>query len=105
MLGAEVLGHFVPQALDADRWGIYIREAGIAWLCSRLAPSLVQDPGLSSGLALRLAGGVAAHHLTHHIVEEAITESRGRDQYLQILTPNMPRHPATGDACGCPAEA
>ena len=30
VLGAEVLGHFVLQALDADRWGIFIREAGIA---------------------------------------------------------------------------
>jgi len=40
ILGAEVLGHYVPRALDEQRWGIYVREAGAAWLCSQLAPQI-----------------------------------------------------------------
>ena len=95
VLGAEVLGHFVPRILDSGRWGVYVREAGIAWLCSKLAPRLTRDPRLLNGLALRLARGVAQHHMTHHVVEEAFTDSWGRDQYVEILTKNAPRHPAT----------
>lgn len=90
VLGAEVLGHFVPRALDEDRFGIYVREAGVAWLCRELAPTLT-DYGVGE-LPHRMARAVAAHHDVHAIVERAVSEARGTGAYLDLLARQAPRH-------------
>jgi hypothetical protein len=90
VLGAEVLGHFVPRALGEDRWGIYVREAGIAWL-SRELGSHVSASALGV-LPLRMARSVAAHHYVHKAVEGAVTRAHGKAAYLELLVNQSPRH-------------
>jgi len=92
VLGAEVLGYYVPRALDPQRWGIYVREAAVAWLCSRLAPQVEGHPALARELPTRLARGIATHHYVHLVVEAAVTESRGNTSYLGVLVEYAPRH-------------
>jgi hypothetical protein len=99
VLGAEVLGHYVPVALDNDRWGVYIREAGVAWLCNQLLDSASWDdlarPEL---LIVELARAVATHHLVHQVVERAYAATHGGDAYLALLLANAPRHPPTEES-------
>jgi hypothetical protein len=92
VLGAEVLGYYVPRGLDPQRWGIYVREAGVAWLCSRVAPQVDGHPELAGELPTRLARGIATHHYVHLVVEAAVTESRGNASYLGVLVDYAPRH-------------
>jgi hypothetical protein len=90
VLGAEVLGQLVPRVLDEARWGIYIREAGIAWLCRELAAHL--DAAALSELPRAMARSVAAHHYVHCAVEIAMTQTHGADAYLDLLAKQSPRH-------------
>jgi hypothetical protein len=92
VLGAEVLGQYVPRALDEQRWGIYVREAGVAWLCSQIAPHIDRHPKVRNELPPRLARGIAAHHYVHLAVEAAVTEDRGTARYLDLLVDRAPRH-------------
>ena len=90
VLGAEVLGHFVPRVLDEKRWGIYVRDAGVAWLCRELAPSV---PANRLGeLPQRLARAVAAHHYVHCAVEAAVIGAHGEAYYRDLLVKQSPRH-------------
>ena len=98
VLGAEVLGHCVPRVLDGTRWGIYVREAGVAWLCSQLAPQIRRHPQLQGELSLRVARGIAAHHYVHLVVEAAITEAHGKASYLELLVHHAPRHHPSEEA-------
>jgi hypothetical protein len=90
VLGAEVLGHFMPRALGEERWGIYVREAGIAWL-SRELGSHVSSSALGE-LPLRMAQAVAAHHYVHKAVEGTVTRAHGKAAYLDLLVNQSPRH-------------
>jgi hypothetical protein len=92
VLGAEVLGQFVPRVLDAKRWGIYVREAGVAWLCRELGPHL--SAASLGELPLRMARCVAAHHYVHAAVEAAVTQADGKTTYLDLLVKQSPRHDA-----------
>jgi hypothetical protein len=92
VLGAEVLGQYIPRALDPQRWGIYVREAGVAWLCSLVATQTYRYPKLQDDLPSRLARGVAAHHYVHLAVEVAVTATRGHTSYLDLLAEHAPRH-------------
>lgn len=92
VLGAEVLGHFVPRALDQQRWGVYVREAGVAWLCHELGPHFA---AASFGqLPLRMARCVAAHHYVHCAVEDVVTQAHGKAHYLDLLVKESPRQNA-----------
>jgi hypothetical protein len=93
VLGAEVLGHFVPHVLDEERWGIYVREAGVAWLCRELAPNI--EGGAVGELPLRMARCVAAHHYVHGAVEAAVTRTHGKSFYLDLVVRQSPRHGST----------
>jgi hypothetical protein len=90
VLGAEVLGQFVPRVLDEERWGIYVREAGIAWLCRELGAFL---GAVALGeLPYTMARSVAAHHHVHCAVEVAVTRAHGEVAYLDLLAKQSPRH-------------
>jgi hypothetical protein len=90
VLGAEVLGQFVPRVLDQNRWGIYVREAGVAWLCWELGPHLAT--ARLGELPLRMARSIAAHHYVHSAVEAAVSEARGEGAYHELLVSQAPRH-------------
>jgi hypothetical protein len=92
VLGAEVLGHFVPRGLGEERWGIYVREAGIAWLTRELGPHLREST--LPELPRRMARAVAAHHQVHCVVEAAVTRAHGKAAYLDLLVKQSPRHGA-----------
>jgi hypothetical protein len=98
VLGAEVLGHFVPRVLDETRWGIYVREAGVAWLCRELAPDLTSDSG--GELTRRMARCVAAHHYVHCAVEAAVLRTHGEATYLDMLVKQSPRHGVSEERLG-----
>jgi hypothetical protein len=93
VLGAEVLGHYVPRALDSDRGGIYVREAGVAWFCSQLTSRVSADEKLGNQLVVRLARGIVAHHFVRYAVEKEITAGRGAGSYVDTLLTNAPLHP------------
>jgi hypothetical protein len=89
VLGAEVLGQFVPRVVDPKRWGVYVREAGVAWLCRELGPHL--DASIP-GLPIRMARCVAAHHYVHCAIEAAVTQAHGEAEYLDLILKQSPRH-------------
>jgi hypothetical protein len=90
VLGAEVLGQFVPRAVDEQRFGVYVREAAVAWLCRELAPHIKGDS--VSALPFRMARCVAAHHFVHYVVEAAVTQAHGEAAYLDLVVRHSPRH-------------
>jgi hypothetical protein len=92
VLGAEVLGYYVPQSASQKRWGIYVREAGVAWLCRELGPHVkVTSVG---GLPQRMARSITAHHNVHRVVEARFVTAHGEVAYLELLVNKSPRHSA-----------
>jgi hypothetical protein len=98
VLGVEVLGYYVPRALDPERWGIYVREAGVAWLGSQCGTLMDLEDGRQRDVVVGLSSSIAAHHRVHFAVEQAVTDAHGRDAYLRILRAHSPRHPPAEEA-------